>query len=404
MAVNHELYTPFGGSSVGMEALRDALVERVPYAVASAAQAASLDLTGIDVLALVLGTDLFWYDATDTTTVHDGATCLVTSDGKRFKNDGTRVNGFPGYAVDDDDLTAPPGSPAIGDSYLLPAAPTGAWSAYGKHIAVYTQRDWVYIAPRTGMLVYVDDEDIYRRYNGTAWVAGFGAAGVADGALTPQKMEQALGWRVESELSAQPGSVPAAGTLYIVGASATGADWSGEDGNVARSTGSGWEFITAVEGMHLFNKATDQFVTFKSGSWGVAFNPGSIVYRSGKFERTTTFIPASNGTFLDFIDLGSYTAVNAANRLVVHGVLHRVRYNPSGDEDFFVGLFFDSETSSRDEVELSVTGGGFSGGLAFWLETDFPDGGAHTIKLKVNVDSTDVLINGARAILEEAVK
>lgn len=395
MAVNHALYTPFKASELDADELQTGLVEHVAYVVASASEAQSLDLTGIAVPALVLGVTLFAYDASDTVTAHDGTTCLVTSDGKRFKNDGTRVSGWTGYTVDDDDLTAPPGSETVGDKYLLPAAPTGDWSAYGKHVAIYTQRGYVYIAPREGMLVYVSDEDAYVRYNGTSWVAGFGAAGVADGSLKAAKLEQAYGWRVESETATPPGSLPAEGTLYIVGGSATGA-WAGEDGNIARSTGSAWEFIDAAAGMAVFNKALGYIVVFKSGAWQVDRPSGAIIYRSAMTTGTETIDTTSYEEVLDF---GEYTVNQANNRLSVRGTIDVNSNNAL--TSITVGLFFNAEGTPRDSRTLPVSG--TAKGLFFELEYAVPDLNPRDVYIKLQLNTSNSNGITTRGVLEEVV-
>lgn len=379
MAVNHELQTPFKASELDGDELQLALVKHVPYAVSDAAEAAALDLTGLGTLSLILGNDIFWYDSTDTTTVHDGVTCLVTTDGKRFKADGTRVNGAVIYAVDDDDLTAPPGSEAIGDSYLLPAAPTGDWAAYGKHVAIYTRRGYVFVAPRSGMLAYIADEDAYRRYDGSAWQSGFGSYAIANGSLEPQMLEQALGWRVESELAAPPGSIPAAGTLYIVGASATGA-WAGEDGNIARSTGSAWQFITAVEGMTVFNKATDRLVSYKSGSWSQAILSGVLLYRGSRISGSTSL--GLTTTYSTFLSFGSYEVGQANNTVHVRASIDVL---PGGNPvDVTVGLFVDTETTARMErVFPSMVSTTRNSGMLVELDYQVPDTAARLYYLKI---------------------
>lgn len=350
MAVNHALHTSFKPTELDADELQLGLVKHVPYAVADAAEAAALDLTGLGTLSLILGTDIFWYDSTDTTTVHDGVTCLVTTDGKRFKADGTRVNGAVIYAVDDDDLTAPPGGEAIGDSFLLPAAPTGDWAAYGKHVAIYTRRGYVFVAPRSGMLAYISDEDAYRRYDGTTWQSGFGSYAIAGGSLEPQMLEQALGWRVESELAAPPGSIPAAGTLYIVGASATGA-WAGEDGNVARSTGSAWQFIDAVEGMTVFDKTRGYNVSYKNGSWLSDLSAGILLFQGPRVTHSSEGIAAGTGQ-VTVLDLGTRSILNSSNSIVVDVVLEGAF--SSSSSSLVLGLFADTETSPRDSISLAT--------------------------------------------------
>jgi len=54
--------------------------------------------------------------------------------------------------------TAPPGSPAEGDAYILGASPTGAWSAFTvNNIAAYLNGGWVELTPVAGLLIWVDD-------------------------------------------------------------------------------------------------------------------------------------------------------------------------------------------------------------------------------------------------------
>lgn len=50
--------------------------------------------------------------------------------------------------------SSPPGSPAIGDSYLiLSGSPTGAWSGKSNNVAIWFGNAWNFIAPYYGMTV-----------------------------------------------------------------------------------------------------------------------------------------------------------------------------------------------------------------------------------------------------------
>jgi hypothetical protein len=75
-------------------------------------------------------------------------------------------------SVKDRDLTAPPGSPAAGDSYIPAATATGAWSGKEKQIAVWDGAAWVFGVPREGWIASIDDEDLMIRYDGSAWSTG----------------------------------------------------------------------------------------------------------------------------------------------------------------------------------------------------------------------------------------
>ena len=87
--------------------------------------------------------------------------------------------------VKDKDLSAPPGAPADGDSYIVGAAPTGAWTGRAGSIAVYATNQWRFIpgndsagtaitmgTAQEGMRVFVQDENASYTWSGSAWVIG----------------------------------------------------------------------------------------------------------------------------------------------------------------------------------------------------------------------------------------
>lgn len=67
---------------------------------------------------------------------------------------------------------AQPGSPAAGDTYILPASATGTdWATFtAKQIAHYYGGSWKAWTPVEGTRVWVNDEDAVWVYNGTDWV------------------------------------------------------------------------------------------------------------------------------------------------------------------------------------------------------------------------------------------
>lgn len=84
-------------------------------------------------------------------------------------------------SVFDRDLATPPGSPSTGDRYIVASSPTGAWSGHTNHIAEWNGAAWQFTVPTVGMSAPVDDENVYLRWNGSAWT-NFGAS-VDHGAL-----------------------------------------------------------------------------------------------------------------------------------------------------------------------------------------------------------------------------
>lgn len=74
-------------------------------------------------------------------------------------------------AVINNTTTAPPGGPADGDRYLIPAGATGAWSGKTDQIAVYVlpETAWRYYIPKTGWRCWVIDKEAIYVYTGSAW-------------------------------------------------------------------------------------------------------------------------------------------------------------------------------------------------------------------------------------------
>lgn len=70
----------------------------------------------------------------------------------------------------DKDLSAPPGSPADGDRYIVAATGSGAWLTHTGHVAAYQDGAWAFSIPKEGWLAWVGDEELLYVYTGSAWV------------------------------------------------------------------------------------------------------------------------------------------------------------------------------------------------------------------------------------------
>jgi hypothetical protein len=81
-------------------------------------------------------------------------------------------------------LSAPPGSPANGDRYVVAAGASGAWSGHSGSIATWTMNDpanpsgiWEFRAPQSGWIVFTRaGSPMPIAWNGSAWIpiaAGF---------------------------------------------------------------------------------------------------------------------------------------------------------------------------------------------------------------------------------------
>lgn len=70
-------------------------------------------------------------------------------------------------SVKDRDLSAPPGSPADGATYIVAGTGTGDWSGEDGNIAIFVDTEWLFVAPQDGMLIFIEDEDEWLGYNST---------------------------------------------------------------------------------------------------------------------------------------------------------------------------------------------------------------------------------------------
>lgn len=69
----------------------------------------------------------------------------------------------------DRDLSAPPASPADGDTYLVKATATGVWAGQDGKIAYSADGGWRFYAPFAGLVAYVADETALVVFDGAAW-------------------------------------------------------------------------------------------------------------------------------------------------------------------------------------------------------------------------------------------
>lgn len=72
-------------------------------------------------------------------------------------------------AVLDKDLSTPPGSPSLGDRYIVGASATGDWASKENEIAYYDGDGWIFKTPKNGWRCWVEDEDRFYVYFNSAW-------------------------------------------------------------------------------------------------------------------------------------------------------------------------------------------------------------------------------------------
>ena len=85
--------------------------------------------------------------------------------------------------------SAPPGSPANGDAYIVKATGTGAWAGHDNAIAIWTTDNpagsvWEFYPAAGGMIVYSIADVALAAWNGSAWAAVGGGGGGGGGSST----------------------------------------------------------------------------------------------------------------------------------------------------------------------------------------------------------------------------
>ncbi|MEP2705020.1 MAG: DUF2793 domain-containing protein [Roseibium sp.] len=69
----------------------------------------------------------------------------------------------------DRDLTAPPGGPSDGQTYLVATGGTGDWVGQDGKIAYYADSVWTFFEPFTGLRAYIADEGTLAIYTSDGW-------------------------------------------------------------------------------------------------------------------------------------------------------------------------------------------------------------------------------------------
>lgn len=80
------------------------------------------------------------------------------------------LDGLVQLSVLDRNLTAPPGSPADGDRFIVASGGTGDWAGWDLNVALWTDGAWLRLPPRTGWRAWVEDEGLMLVYDGAGWI------------------------------------------------------------------------------------------------------------------------------------------------------------------------------------------------------------------------------------------
>lgn len=75
-------------------------------------------------------------------------------------------------AVETHGLDTPPGSPAIGQCWIVGSSPDGDWTGKAGAVAAWTSGGWRFVVPHAGMTLWDRTNGYFMRHDGSAWTAG----------------------------------------------------------------------------------------------------------------------------------------------------------------------------------------------------------------------------------------
>lgn len=82
-----------------------------------------------------------------------------------------RIDGALHPIVQATDVSAPPETAAIGESWIVGPAPTGDWNGQAGDIAIRTEGGWRFIPPVAGMKAWLAPAGSWVWHDGDAWRA-----------------------------------------------------------------------------------------------------------------------------------------------------------------------------------------------------------------------------------------
>lgn len=403
MSFSHEAIAACPVSTDADKALIRALcTRRFAYALSTSESVTDFvavdPATGVVPLYLIQNSTLFAYDSTDTTTVHDGVTCLVSNDGKRFKSETIA----PPFSVLTFGTSAQPASPSVGDRYVIPVAATGAdWAGQDGKVGIYTAGGWRFAISPIGRFIYAEDNaTFYHRNAAGTWVAGVGAVTVGAASVPLSAIINAARYvLVQNQTTNTPPASPVVPEAYVIGPSPTGA-WAGNAGNIAICEVNGtFTIYGPSSGWKIYDRGTGVEYTYSGSAWVSSFG-GMLASKIGGYTAATTVTSGGSGNYTyssstppttsqvynqDSRTL-DYAAKAAGNILIFHYSFEMIGGGISTG-NAVLALFRDSVANALDWRFIETTvANKFYG--TFQLATAAADALSHTYKMRiVNISS-----------------
>lgn len=410
------------GGNKSAPAVRDA-VER-EYAWVCPPGFAVSDYTPGLTRVIVFGGRVFQRDDADTTTPHDGVSTLVTQGGVRFKADGFGQGPvIRRYAVLSR-ISAPPGSPALGDSHLVAAPGTGAFATHVGKIASWTSAGWRFVVPRLYDEAHVAAEALIYHYNASSvWVQGSPAIVIADNSLLFTKLKHGLGLAVENQTTNTPPASPSNGVAYIIGPSPTGV-WTGHALKVALFDAGAWLIVAPQIGWKVYDKAIAADAVYDATGW-VSLVSGYAKIQHSALANSTSLSVTGTGTITsetslttastNLVQSENYTAKKTGSLVEVLFSCKSADFSGnSGSQGTIIlnlGLFIDGGANSVTVARgpgcaftTSVTN--LSQGFDATMQWVAPDSLSHSLSVRASIQhsgtsSRSVSLRWTRLIIRE---
>lgn len=335
------------------------------------------------------------YDADDTTTADDGGTTCIVVSGRRYKRSTELTVKDAALSAT---TSAQPASPALGDTYIVPAAPSGTdWASQAETVATFTARGWIFRQPYVGMVVYVEDEATFYHYDASGdWQQGLPPGALPNGSIVPMKLYEPFGILVvEDERNAPPGGTPTTGSLYQVGTSPTGA-FVGHVGEIARFNGASYDFIVPGEGNTIYRKDASTLFSYRSGAWGLTIATSVLTFfKMYAPSGTVSYADSATPTNI-FTTTAISGAVGDVWEIQVRQASIQGTNNSAGSAKMLLAIYVDSESSPRHEIlNVTILNGNSETETVvdnfYYINVD--DIASHTISVKARVYQGSVTSN-----------
>lgn len=237
---------------------------------------------------------------------------------------------------------APPGVPGAGDKYLVVAPAVGVWTWHEDDIAEWDAVGmvWDFTPPDDGMVVWIEDDEVFKVYNGAAWVS-FGST-IAHATL--DSLNTATYWHLtQVEYDAITGHLVAFSNPHSVTldqAYTAGSTVAVDIGDVTWNGVGAFSFVVDTSGCtgivdgFIVQEGTDHFKLLHQGAntLDVSARLAEVSIRaSGMLELYGTGPALGTGVDIDVLAGGGAILIGCANQT------NQISIGGAGARDIYLG-------------------------------------------------------------------